>query len=331
MTSIWRLLHLDYRFASLRYGTRGIQVNAQFRLSLWLMGMTLACLCFGFQSQDNRQPSPPIIKVQVETVFVNVSVTDPYGRYVTGLEKENFKVYEDQVEQEILHFSQKAAPISVGLIFDVSRSMADNFNIRKAKNAIIGFLKDGAEEDEYFLVTFNTRVTMVQTFTRSSQSVQNEVAVQKPGGSTALYDAVYRGLDYVTRGTNEKKAIILITDGEDNSSRYSPSEVREFAKELSVQVYAIGMEGLLGYGNAVIQNIISLTGGRSFRPTNFNDLDYYIGLIHAELRSQYVLGYSPSRQVHDGKWRRIRLKLDAPAGMPKLVINAREGYYAPKD
>lgn len=315
----------------MRFGTRGIQVIAQFRLSLWLMGTTLACLCFGFQSQDSKRPSPPVIKVQVETVFVNVSVTDPYGRYVTGLEKENFKVYEDQVEQEILHFSQKAAPISVGLIFDVSRSMADNFNIRKAKNAIIGFLKDGTEEDEYFLVTFNTKVTMVQTFTRSSQTVQNEIAVQKPGGSTALYDAVYRGLDYVTRGTNEKKAIILITDGEDNSSRYSPSEVREFAKELSVQVYAIGMEGLLGYGNAVIQNIIGLTGGRSFRPTNFNDLDYYIGLIHAELRSQYVLGYSPSSQAHDGKWRRIRLKLDAPAGMPKLVIQAREGYYAPKD
>ena len=203
-----------------------------------------------------------MFKVEVETVFVSVSVTDPYGRYVTGLEKESFKVYEDQVEQEILHFGQKSAPISVGLIFDVSRSMGDNVNIRKAKNAIVGFLKEGVEEDEYFLVTFNQRSRLMQAFTRSSGTVQSAVAMQKPGGSTALYDAVYMGLDYVKRGANEKKALILITDGEDNSSRYSPSEVREFAKELSIQVYGIGLEGRLGYGGSVIQNIISITGGR---------------------------------------------------------------------
>lgn len=289
----------------------------------------LAGLCFGAQGQDKKQPSPPVFKIEVETVFVSVSVADPYGRYVTGLEKENFKVYEDQVEQEILHFGQKAAPISVGLIFDVSRSMGDNFNIRKAKNAIVGFLKEGTEEDEYFLVTFNQRSRLVQTFTRSSETVQNEVAIQKAGGSTALYDAVYMGLDYVKRGINDKKAIILITDGEDNSSRYSPSEVREFAKELGVQVYGIGLEGLLGYGGSVIQNIIQITGGRAFRPNNFNELDYYIGLIHAELRSQYLLGYSPANRTHDGKWRRIRVKLDAPPGMPKLILHAREGYYPP--
>lgn len=306
-------------------------MNAHLKTLFWLIFAILGGLCFGFQDQALQRPSSPLFKVEVETVFVSVSVTDPYGRYVTGLEKENFKAYEDQVEQEILHFGQKAAPISVGLIFDVSRSMGDNYNIRKAKNAIIGFLKDGNNEDEYFLVTFNQRSRLIQTFTRSSETVQSEVAVQKPGGSTALYDAVYMGLDYVKRGTNEKKAIILITDGEDNSSRYSPSEVREFAKELNVQVYGIGLEGLLRYGGSVIQNIISITGGRVFRPANFNELDYYIGLIHAELRSQYVLGYSPTNRIHDGKWRRIRVKLEAPPGMPKLTIQAREGYYAPKD
>jgi len=305
-------------------------VSAPFKPFLNLTFAAVAGLCFAYQAPPQIKPTPKLFKITVETVFVSVSVTDPYGRYVTGLEKENFKIFEDQVQQEILHFGQKAAPISVGLIFDVSRSMGDNYNIRKAKNAITGFLKEGSEEDEYFLVTFNQRSTLVQSFTRSSETVQNEVAVQKPGGSTALYDAVYMGLDYVKRGTNEKKAIILITDGEDNSSRYSPSEVREFAKELNVQVYGIGLEGLLGYGGTVIQNIISITGGRSFRPSNFNELDYYIGLIHAELRSQYVLGYGPTNQVHDGKWRRIRVKMDELPGMPKLIIHAREGYYAPK-
>ena len=306
-------------------------MSAHHSTYLRLSIVAIVGLCFGFRGQPQQPASPPLFKVEVETVFVSVSVTDPYGRYVTGLEKESFKVYEDQVEQEILHFGQKSAPISVGLIFDVSRSMGDNLNIRKAKNAIVGFLKEGIEGDEYFFVKFNQRSTLMQAFTRSSATVQSEVARQKPGGTTALYDAVYMGLDYVKRGANEKKAIILITDGEDNSSRYSPSEVREFAKESSVQVYGIGLEGRLGYGGSVMQNIIGITGGRGFRPSNFNELDHYIGLIHAELRSQYVLGYSPASGIHDGKWRRIRVKLDPPPGMPQLIIHAREGYYAPKN
>jgi Ca-activated chloride channel family protein len=300
-------------------------------MRLWLIVVVLACFNLNLWSQIPKQAPPPLFRVEVETVFATVSVTDQYGRYVTGLEKDDFEVFEDQVRQDVSHFSHKAAPVSVGLIFDISGSMGDNYNISKAKNAVTRFLNEGVDEDEYFLVTFNQRSRVVQTFTRSGSTVQNEVARQKPGGSTALYDAVYMGLDYVKRGTNEKKAIILITDGEDNSSRYPPSEVREFAKELSVQVYAIGLEGLLQYGGSVIQNIISITGGRSFRPTNFNSLDYYLGLIHAELRSQYVLGYSPGNRVHNGRWRHIRIKVNAPPGMPKLIIRAREGYYAPQE
>ncbi|MDR0310791.1 MAG: VWA domain-containing protein, partial [Acidobacteriota bacterium] len=123
---------------------------------------------------------------------------------------------------------------------------------------------------------------------------------------------------------------VLITDGEDNSSRYTAVELREFAKESNVQVYGIGQQGTLGYGFAEIQYIVSLTGGRAFFPTNFNDLDYYIDLIHAELRSQYLLGYSPTNDVHDGKWRRIAVRLEGPSGLPRLAVRAREGYYAPK-
>jgi Ca-activated chloride channel family protein len=261
---------------------------------------------------------------------VKVSVTDPLNRYVTGLEKEHFKVFEDKVEQTIVHFNQESAPISVGLIFDVSGSMKDNNNIKKAKSAISRFLEGGNPNDEYFLITFNQKTTLVQSFTSQSASLQNDVAFQKPGGRTAMYDAVYMGLDQIKQAKNEKKALILITDGEDNSSRYSPTEVREFAKESDVQIYAIGEEGNLGYGRSEIQNIVGITGGRTFFPNNFNELDYYIDLVHAELRSQYVLGYQPTNTSHDGKWRRIRVALDAPKGLPKLIIKAREGYYAPK-
>ena len=285
----------------------------------------------GFAAQKPERKKPPLFKVGVETVFVKVSVSDPLNRYVTGLEKEHFKIFEDNVEQEIVHFEQQEAPISVGIIFDISGSMKTNANIQKAKSSIARFLESGNPKDEYLLITFNEQTKLVRDFSQSASSLQNDVVFQKPGGDTALYDAVYMGLSYVREGINDKKALILITDGEDNSSRYSPSEVREFAKESDVQIYAIGELGEYGYGLSVIEKIVSITGGRAFFPNNFSELDYYIDLIHAELRNQYVLGYRPSNQVHDGKWRRIKVKLDAPKGLPKLSVNAREGYYAPKD
>jgi Ca-activated chloride channel family protein len=281
--------------------------------------------------QAPKKAQAPVFRVGVETVFLKVSVTDPLNRYVTGLEKENFKVFEDKVEQSIAHFSQEAAPVSVGIIFDVSGSMKDNNNIQKAKNAIVRFLESGNPQDEYALITFNERTSLVQNFTNQSSTVRSEIAFRQAGGRTALYDAVYMGLNQIKAGKNDKKALILITDGEDNSSRYSISEVREFAKESDVQIYAVGEQGMLGYGRSLIQGVVSLTGGRAFFPNNFNELDYYIDLIHAELRHQYLLGYNPTNKTHDGKWRKIQVKLDPPEGLPKLSVHAKEGYYAAKN
>jgi Ca-activated chloride channel family protein len=281
--------------------------------------------------QAPKKPQAPVFRVGVETVFLKVSVTDPLNRYVTGLENDNFKIFEDKVEQTIAHFSQEAAPVSVGIIFDVSGSMKDNNNIQKAKNAIVRFLESGNPLDEYALITFNERTSLTQNFTSQSSTVRSEVAFRQAGGRTALYDAVYMGLDQIKVGKNDKKALILITDGEDNSSRYSISEVREFAKESDVQIYAIGEQGMLGYGRSLIQGVVSLTGGRAFFPNNFNELDYYIDLIHAELRHQYLIGYNPTNKAHDGKWRKIQVKLDPPEGLPKLVTHAKEGYYAAKN
>jgi Ca-activated chloride channel homolog len=300
----------------------------------WSSIAVLALLVAGVaaRGQENPQkPKPPVFRVGVETVFLKVSVTDPLSRYVTGLEKENFQVYEDKVEQTVAYFTTESAPVSVGIIFDVSGSMKDNNNIQKAKNAIVRFLESGNPQDEYSLITFNERTTLVTNFTDKSSTVRNQIAFKQAGGRTALYDAVYMGLDQVRGGRNEKKALILITDGEDNSSRYSIAEVREFAKESDVQIYAVGEQGLLGYGRSLIQGIVSLTGGRAFYPNNFNELDYYIDLIHAELRHQYVLGYNPTNKTHDGKWRKIQVKLDPPEGLPKLIVHAKEGYYAAKN
>jgi Ca-activated chloride channel family protein len=271
-----------------------------------------------------------VFRVGVENVYVQITVSDSLGRYVTGLKKEHFRIFEDKVEQTTTNFRQEDAPVSVGIVFDVSASMKDNDNIRKAKNAITRFLQSVNTEDEAFLITFNEQTNLAQRFTDQISTLRSTLAQLKPSGSTALYDAVYMGLEQIRRGKNEKKALVLITDGEDNSSRYTSAELREFAKESNVQVYGIGQQGKLGYGFAEIQNIVSLTGGRAFFPNSFNDLDYYIDLVHSELRSQYLVGYSPTNNVHDGKWRRITVRLDAPPGLPKLSVRAREGYYAPK-
>ncbi|MBN1569777.1 MAG: VWA domain-containing protein [Acidobacteria bacterium] len=307
---------------------------ARNQVFLWMISASLLIFTPSLPCQE-KQATPPIFRVEVETVYVKVSISDPLGRYVTGLEKENFKIYEDNIEQTILHFSMPAAPISVGIVFDISGSMGYGRNIRIGKSWLANllrsiFIEARHPEDEFSLITFNNKVNLVKAFTDKSNEVENALSPTKPGGSTALYDAVYRALDHIKEGKNDKKAIVLITDGEENSSRYKWSEVREFCKESDVQIYGIGMPGPEQYGHSTISHLVGLTGGRAFSG-EWGDLSYYFDLINAELRSQYLLSYVPSNTLHDGKWRRIRVKLDVPAGLPKLTIRAREGYYASGD
>jgi Ca-activated chloride channel family protein len=287
--------------------------------------------CLSGKSEEPGKEQKPVFKVGVDTVFVNVSVTDPLNRCVTGLSKDDFKIYEDKVEQEISTFTQESSPVSIGILLDSSGSMKTNNNMQAARTALKQFLTDVNPEDEFFLITFNQNVMLVKGFTNDTAAILSDGALQKPSGRTALWDAVYRGLDLMGSAKNAKKALILITDGEDNSSRYSSSEVEEFAKESDAQIYAIGEPGTLGYGPTEIRSIVELTGGRAFFPDNLNSLDYYIDLIHSELRNQYVLGYVPTCKDHDGRWRKIQVKLDPIRGLPKLIVHAREGYYASKD
>ncbi len=252
-------------------GMSGVHRRVETPCRIALALSALACLAAAPDQDARKQAERPVFRVGVDTVFVKVSVTDPLNRYVTGLEKEHFRVFEDKVEQTIIHFTQQSAPISIGILFDVSGSMKDN--IHTARNSLTRFLQSGNPEDEFFLITFNQKTSLVQGFTHQSSTIQNEVAFRSPGGRTALYDAVYLGLNHIRAGKNEKKALILITDGEDNSSRYSNAEVREFAKESDCQIYAIGEEGKLGYGRAEIQNIVGLTGGRAFLANILSDLD----------------------------------------------------------
>lgn len=298
-----------------------------------VVALGLTFLLFGpsisAQGPDQEEkPARASVRVDVDLVVVKASVTDPLNRYVTGLSPEHFRIYEDRVEQKISHFTQEEAPISVGIIFDISGSMKEN--IISARNSVVRFLQSGNKDDEFFLVTFNQQTALVRDFTNQATNIRNEVGFRAPGGRTALYDAIYLGLEKMGDGKNAKKALIVITDGEDNSSRYTFGEVKQYVKELDVQIYAIGERGKLGYGSSIIQDLVSLTGGRAFFPNSFAELDYYVDLIHAELRNQYVLAYSSTNKVKDGKWRKLRIKLKPPEGLPKLHVRAKKGYYAPK-
>ncbi len=283
-------------------------------------------MLLGVSASDQKKPAPRF-QVGVDTVAVRVTVSDPLNRYVVGLEKEHFRIFENKVQQTITHYFSEKSPISAGIILDVSGSM--KINIRSARNSVVRFLERGDRGDQYFLVTFNARTTLVQDFTPGSGNIQNQISIPNPTGRTALYDAIYLGLEKMREARQDKNALIIITDGEDNSSRYTFNEVKEYVKESDVQIYVIGTRGQLGYGRGIIADLGRLTGGRAFFPNNFKQLDYLIDLIHAELRHQYVLGYRPTDRNFDGKWRKIKVRLEPPEGLPKLSVRAKEGYFGP--
>src|SRR5438552_6217330 len=273
------------------------------------------------------------LKVDVNLVLVNVTITDPMNRIVTGLEKENFRIFEGSNEQQIKHFSSEDAPISLGVIFDMSGSMSDK--IEKAREAVVEFFKTANPQDDFFLIAFSDKPELLSDFTRSVEDIQGKLVYTVPKGRTALLDAIYLGLDKMKQAKYTKKALLIISDGGDNHSRYTEGEIKSLVKEADVLIYAIGIydhyfpteEEQLG--PALLGDLTELTGGRAFTIDNPNDLADVATKIGIELRNQYVLGYRPKNPAHDGKWRKIKVKLIPPKGLPPLRVYAKTGYYAP--
>jgi Ca-activated chloride channel homolog len=276
------------------------------------------------------------IKMDVELALVNVTVTEPYNRPVTGLEKDNFRAYEDGVEQEIVQFSSEDVPVSIGVIFDLSGSMSDK--LEKAREALVQFFRTANPKDEFFMVTFNDRAVATSDFTTNVDELQNKMMYTTAGGRTALFDGIYLGLSKMRSAHNGKKALLVISDGGDNHSRYTENDVRNFLKEADCQLYAIGVYDAndMGrsreerYGPTLLSELAEMSGGRAFPVTRLADLPDIATKIAMELRNQYVLGYIPSNSEHDGSWRRIRVRVDKlPKGFPPLNVYAKTGYYAP--
>ena len=286
-------------------------------------------------------PGKPIkqgqsLHIDVDLALVNVTVTDPYNRLVTGLEPENFRIFEDKVEQEVVNFSSEDLPISIGVILDLSGSMANKLG--KAKEAAVQFFKTANPQDEFFLVGFNERAQLLSPFTNNVQDLQSRMLLASVKGKTALLDAIYLGLSQMRAAVNSKRALLIISDGGDNNSRYNEKDIKRLVKEADTQLYSIGIFDPSEYrsrtpeelnGPTLLNEMTELTGGRAFAAENINDLPDIAAKIGAELRNQYVLGYKPSNRAHDARWRKIKIKLRTPKGLPPLTAYAKTGYYAP--
>ena len=276
------------------------------------------------------------IRSDVNLVLIPVTVTDPMNRFVTGLEKEYFKVYEDKKQQQITQFSSDDAPLSVGVLFDCSGSMGKK--LRDSREAVAQFFKTANPEDEAFVVQFHDNAELLQPFTNNLEDIQNRLTFTQSKGMTALLDAIYLGLHEMKKARNSRKALLIISDGGDNNSRYSEGEIRNLVKEGDVQIYAIGIYEPAGSrgrtveesnGPALLTELADQTGGRQYQVENINELPDIAAKIGMELRNQYLLGYSPQNQERDGKYRHVEVKLVQPHGMPLLRAFWRMGYNAP--
>jgi len=288
------------------------------------------------QSEEPKIKPGEGIKIDVNLALVNVTVTDPLNRLVTGLERENFRVFEDGTEQEVVNMSSEDVPVSIGLIFDMSGSMSDK--VDKARQAAVQFMRTANPLDQFFLVSFNDRAELTSGFTSSVEELQNRMMFTASRGRTALLDAVYLGLSQMRGAHNAKRALLIISDGGDNHSRYSENDVRNFLKEADCQLYAIGIYDEIGIrsrtneelnGPSLLSEMTEMTGGRTFPVGNIGELPDIAAKIGMELRNQYVLGYKPSNAERNGAWRKIKVKMRPPKGLPPLNVYAKTGYYAP--
>ncbi len=276
------------------------------------------------------------IRVNSDLVLIPVTVLDRRDGFVAGLEKEHFRLFEDKVEQAITHFASEDAPISVGFVIDASASMGGK--IHKARESVARFLKTANPNDEFFLVQFNDRVELLTGMTRQTEEIKNGTMWVRPTGRTALLDAIQFSILQMRQARHPRKALIILSDGGDNNSRCTMSEVKNLVRETDVQIYSMGVfepfivrartpEEVLG--PALLREISEQTGGKLFDIDDPGELPDVASKISMALRNQYVLGYAPVNSQHDGKYHSVHVKLMPPKGFPRLHTSWRRGFYAP--
>jgi len=283
----------------------------------------------GQQPREFRRP----ILVDTEMVLVDVAITQADGSSVTDLQKGNFQLFEDGVEQEILSFSREDVPISIGLIFDMSGSMSDK--VDESRQGALEFLNTANPRDEFFLVSFNDRAELTSPFTFNIEELQKSIMSGETKGHTALLDAIYLAMSQMRDARYSKHALLVISDGGDNHSRYNKTQVRNALKEADCSRYAVGFfrfKDILRsfeefHGPGLLSELAEITGGRMFPVSRLEELPTIGAKIGTALRNRYVLGYKPSNARRDGAWRRIKVKVVPPT---PFNVYARAGYYGPK-
>jgi Ca-activated chloride channel family protein len=273
------------------------------------------------------------IRMNVDMVLVPVTITDPMNRLVTGLEQEDFQIYENNGQQKIATFATEDAPISIGIIFDLSGSMTPK--LIRARESILQFIKTANPQDEFFVIGFNDRPELIEDFTSSVEDIQARLATVRSGHRTALLDAIYYGLTKMKEARHERRALLVVSDGGDNRSRYTEGELRAQVRESDVEMYSIGIFDNYAAtpeertGPVLLNDLSEETGGRLFRVDDVTEMGDIAEKISTELRNQYVIGYRPKDMARDGKWRKVKVKVNPPQGLPPLTVHARTGYYAP--
>ena len=285
----------------------------------------------------DRIPEPmsklPRIRAEANLVLVPMTVTDPLNRLVTGLEAQNFQIFDNNTGQIIKSFSTEDAPVTIGIVFDLSGSMTSKY--ARARKALSEFLRTSNPADEFFVVGFNDKPAVVVDYTSDVDDVEARMVMLKPENRTALIDAVYLGVNKLKDAKYDRKALLIVSDGGDNRSRYTEGELRRIVRESDIQIYSIGIFDTYAptseeeLGPILLSDICEMTGGRMFRVTDMGDLGDIASRISAELRNQYVVGYRPSDLKNDGNWRKLKVRLVPPPGLPPLTVHFRQGYYAP--
>jgi Ca-activated chloride channel family protein len=286
---------------------------------------------------DKQQGPVATFQAHADLVLIPVTVTDTLNRFVLGLQKEDFHLFEDGVGQNLAHFSGEDAPLSVGVVFDESGSMASK--LRTSRDAVAQLLSTLSKEDEAFLVEFADVAKVSIGFTGHTEEILSALKNAQAGGLTAMLDAINTGVTEMKKAKNSRKAIVIISDGGDNRSHYTAAQIESLVREADVQIYAMGVfEPVFSFGVTpeeisgprLLSEIATQTGGRAFAAALSSDMPSVATRIAVELRNQYVLGYYPTNKARDGKYRKVEVKVSQPPGLGSpLKVRWRLGYYAP--
>jgi Ca-activated chloride channel family protein len=334
--------------------TRSLKMKAApVKIARALVLVAAVWICFGHDNQTTVYGAPRVVehssstemapsdrgrgpvRVGVDLVLVPVTVRDQKDHFVIGLQKDNFNVFDQGQREVIRHLSSEDAPISVGIILDASGSMYGK--MERSRQAVLQFLRSSNPEDEYFLIAFNDRPEVLADFTSSIDEIQDEISKVNPDGATSLFDAIYLGLDQMKKARNERKVLLIVSDGGDNHSRYTAKEVWPVLREADVQIYAMGIFDEVPrtqaerLGPDLLTAATFITGGRTFPIHNLKRVGDAAAELSIELRNQYLVAYRPNKLTHDGKWHKITVRVTPPQNLPQLRVYAKAGYYAPAE